>query len=89
MTSEQIKREQRANEQIKALRAIGNAIIDSVQAHGALGAPAGTLYATLMTYGCTLEQFNQIMAGLVAAKMLRKQGHLYFSAAPIPLSQAR
>ena len=76
-------------QQIKALKAVADAIVESVSAAGPLGAPAGHLYAALMAHGCTLEQFEGIMAGLVSAKMLRKQGQLYFSAAPVAPSQAR
>lgn len=78
------------SEQIKALKAIADAIVESVREAGALGIPSGHLYAALMVHGFTLEQYEQIMAGLVAAKMLRKQGQLYFSAVPIAgPSQAR
>ena len=66
------------NEQIKALRAVANAIIETVSLAGPLGAPGGHLYAALMASGCTLNQFEQIMAGLVSAKMLTKRGECYF-----------
>lgn len=57
-------------QQAKALQAIARAIIEAVDAAGTTGAPGGTLYAALMTNGCTLEQFQQIMRGLVQAGML-------------------
>ena len=66
-------------EQAKALRMICDAVIDSVKAAGPLGAPAGTLYAALMTHGASLEQFESLMAGLVKIGKLTKQGHLYFA----------
>lgn len=65
--------------QIKALKEVCDAIIQAVKAAGSLGAPAGTLYAVLMSAGCTMEQFDKLMSGLVRAGMLRKQGHLYFA----------
>ncbi len=65
--------------QIKALRAIGDAVVDAVSAAGNQGAPSGHLYAALMPTGITLEQYEGLMAGLVAAKMLTKQGQLYFA----------
>jgi len=66
-------------EQAKALRMICDAVIESVKVAGPLGAPAGTLYAALMTHGATLEQFESLMAGLVKIGKLTKQGHLYFA----------
>ena len=68
-------------EQAKALKAICDAVIDSVKAAGPLGAPAGTLYAALMTHGASLQQFESLMSGLVSIGKLRKQGHLYFAGA--------
>jgi len=58
---------------------IGDAVVDSVRAGGPLGVPGGTLYATLMTYGCTLSQYEQIMGALVSAGRLEKRGELYFA----------
>ena len=62
------------------LRAIARAVIEAVRAGGDHGAPGGTLYAALMTQGCTLEQFEQIMGALCDAGALAKRGHLYFVA---------
>ena len=62
------------------LKAIADAIITSVAAAGPMGCPSGTIYAALMTQGCTLEQYEAIMAGLVQAGMLTKKSHLYFVA---------
>jgi hypothetical protein len=67
-------------EQAKALRQVADAIIATVRESGPLGAPAGHMYAALMAHGCTLEQFEGIMSGLVSAKMLSKSGELYFIA---------
>ena len=65
-------------EQAKALRAIAKAITDTVAETGPLGAPGGHLYAALMTQGCTLHQFEQIMSGLVRAGYLEKRGDCYY-----------
>jgi hypothetical protein len=65
-------------EQIKALRAIAKAITETVALAGPLGAPGGHLYAALMSAGCTLNQFEQIMAGLVQSGYLAKRGECYF-----------
>jgi hypothetical protein len=67
-------------DQIKALKAVADAIIETVRSAGPLGAPAGHIYAALMAQGCTLQQFEGIMGGLVRANMLRKDGDLYFVA---------
>jgi hypothetical protein len=64
-------------EQVNALRSVANAIIETVKLSGPLGAPGGHLYAALMASGCSLHQFEQIMAGLVSAKMLTKTGECY------------
>jgi hypothetical protein len=62
------------------LKEICDTIVEAVRAAGPLGCPSGNLYAVLMTAGCTMEQYNQMMAGLVRAGMLRKSGNLYFVA---------
>jgi hypothetical protein len=49
-----------------------------VRAAGSLGAPGGVIYAALMGQGCTLSQFESLMAGLVRAGKLRRDGDLYF-----------
>lgn len=64
---------------LKLLMLIGDVIIESVQAAGPLGAPSGILYAALMTHGCTLDQYEGIMSGLVSAGKLEKRGDLYFA----------
>ncbi len=66
------------NEQITALRAIAKAITETVALAGPLGAPGGHLYAALMSAGCTLSTFEQIMSGLVSAGVLTKRGECYF-----------
>lgn len=65
-------------EQIKALKAVADAIIETVKGAGPLGAPGGHIYAALMAQGCTLHQYEQIMSGLVRAGKLRKSGDCYF-----------
>jgi hypothetical protein len=64
---------------ILLLKLIGDAIIESVKAAGPLGTPGGNLYAALMAHGISLEQYEQIMGGLVAGKQLEKRGELYFA----------
>jgi hypothetical protein len=64
---------------IEAIRAIGDAIVDSVKVAGTAGASGGILYSAMMAHGITLAQFEQFMSALVAAGKLRKEGHLYFA----------
>lgn len=64
-------------DQINALRRIADAIIQACQESGPLGAPGGHIYAALMVQGCTLHQYEQIMAGLVRAGMLSRSGDCY------------
>lgn len=68
------------NTQMRAVLAITDAIVEAVKAAGTLGAPGGTIYAALMAHGITLAQYEQLMAALVGAGKLTKQGHLYFVA---------
>lgn len=64
-------------EQISALRAIGDAIVDACKAAGEMGAPGGHLYAALMAQGCTLSQFQSIMSGLELAGLVTRHGECY------------
>lgn len=63
--------------QAQALRAIVAAVVDAIAAAGPLGAPGGTLYAALMAHGCTLSQFESLMAALVRAGKVTRSGDLY------------
>lgn len=64
------------DEQRFLLRKVATAIVETVK-ESPMGAPSGHLYAALMSAGFSLESYEQIMAGLVAAKMVRKSGELY------------
>lgn len=63
-------------QQFQAIQAACDAILDAVKAAGPDGAPAGVLYAALMQYGCTLNQFEQLTGALIRAGKLHKAGHL-------------
>lgn len=41
-----------------------------------LPAPSGTLYAALMGQGCTLDQYNQILAALTGEGLVRQHGQM-------------
>ena len=64
-------------EQIAALRAIADAIVEAVEAAGPMGAPGGVIYAALMASGCTLAQYESIMSAMVRAGILTRHGDLY------------
>jgi predicted transcriptional regulator len=61
------------SQQAKALQAVAKAIIESCKTF----APGGVIYAALMSQGCTLNQFEQIMGQLVNAGMLTQDGDCY------------
>lgn len=69
-------------EQATALRLIVSATVDAVKAAGPHGAPAGVIYAALMTQGCSKSQFDSLMGALVRTGKLTHdcEAHLYFIA---------
>jgi hypothetical protein len=66
-----------AAEQIAALRAIADAIVEAVKAAGPVGAPSGVIYAALMASGCTLAQYESIMSAMVRSGIFTRHGDLY------------
>jgi hypothetical protein len=64
-------------QQAKALRAIAVVIQEAIEVAGPMGAPGGHLYAAMMTGGCSLHQFQQIMGGLERAGFVSKDGDCY------------
>ena len=65
-------------DQIQAMKAILDAVIDAIKA-SPMGTPEGSLYALLMTQGCSLNQFQAIIGALCKAGKIRKEGHLLFA----------
>lgn len=59
------------------IKALVDAVVESVAAAGQMGAPAGHLYAALMGH-LSLEQFQMLMGAIVAAGKLERRGLLYF-----------
>ena len=57
-------------QQLEAIRRIAGAIVETAREAGPLGAPSGVVYAALMTHGCTLDQYNQFIAGLEKAGLI-------------------
>ena len=68
------------DQKTEAVKAIFDAVVESVKEAGPMGAPGGSLYAALMTYGFTLNQFEAIMDALIRIGKLEKRGQLYFIA---------
>jgi hypothetical protein len=66
--------------QINTLKLIIDAILETVKEAGSNGAPGGVLYAALMAQGCSLNQFQSLMRGIVSGGKLRQDGDLYFIA---------
>lgn len=64
-------------QQAAALRQVVGAVVDTVREVEPHGAPGGVLYAGMMAQGCTLQQFQGIMAGCVRAGWLTKDGEVY------------
>lgn len=64
---------------LSVLKVIAEAVIETVKEAGPQGAPAGVLYAALMTTGMNLEQFERLMGILVEVGKVRKQGQLYLA----------
>jgi hypothetical protein len=64
-------------ELLSAITVVCDIMVDAVASAGALGAPAGVLYAGCMAH-MSLDQFEGFMAGLVAVGRLKKRGDLYF-----------
>lgn len=62
-----------------ALLYILTSIVEAVKVAGTRGAPGGVLFAAMMGAGCTLDQFNQLMAALQRAGKVTKRGELYFA----------
>lgn len=67
------------DEQRKAIKMLGDAIVDSVRVAGGMGAPGGLLYSALMAHGCSLELFQALMGSLVRLGRLERRGELYFA----------
>lgn len=62
--------------------AIMSSVIEAVKEAGPMGAPAGPMYAGMMGFGISLDNFNAMMGALVSLGRLRHDpdSHLYFIA---------
>jgi hypothetical protein len=61
-----------------ALAAIMDALLDAIETGGDQGVPAGTLYAAMMTFGCSLSMFNNLMDALIAEGCISKSNNLCY-----------
>ena len=66
-------------DKVEAMASLYAIIVEAVKDMGPMGAPSGPMYAALMTTGMTLDQYQTIMDGLVAAGKLKRRGHVYFA----------
>jgi hypothetical protein len=67
-------------EQLKAIKALADAIIEAVRAADpTIGAPGGVIYAALLGK-LSLERYESFMSALVRTGKLTKRGECYFIA---------
>jgi len=66
-------------DKVEAMASLCAIIVEAVKDMGTMGAPSGPMYAALMSTGMTLDQYQTIMDGLVAAGKLKRRGHVYFA----------
>jgi hypothetical protein len=64
----------------QTLKLIRDEVIEAVTEAGDQGAPSWMLYEVLMGYGASFGTYQGLMAHLVTAGKLRRDGDLYFVA---------
>ena len=76
-------------DQIQALQNIAKAIIETANDCGNTGAPAGPIYASLMSFGASFNQFHSIMDTLTRKGFLTHDIDCHtYHATPIGLAWA-
>lgn len=55
--------------------ALAAAIVETIKAAGAQGAPSGPMYAACMAHGVHLDEYQSILDALVRAKLIRVSNH--------------
>lgn len=63
----------------RILREIIRAVYDTVKAAGDRGAPSSVVYSALMTAGCTLKQYDDIIDSMKHFGVIRHEGNLLFA----------
>jgi hypothetical protein len=67
-----------ANNTVELLLALTQIVLETVaEADPATGAPSGPMYAAFMTKGMTLENYQNMMSGMVSGKLLTLNGNCY------------
>ncbi len=66
------------NKQNAAIKAVADAIVESVREAGDMGAPSGFVYAALMGH-MNLDTYYQFIAALVKLGLLRQEGDLLYA----------
>jgi hypothetical protein len=56
------------------LKKTTDTVLEAIQSTGEAGIPSGTLYAMLMTWGCTLEVYNHLIGILKEAGKITEDG---------------
>jgi hypothetical protein len=59
-------------------KALGDAVIEAVTEAGDAGLPSGHIYAPIMALGFSLDQYEMLMAALVACRQVTKRGLCYY-----------
>lgn len=67
---------------LQMLRALLDAVVDTVAEAGPQGAPGGILYTALMQHGISFESYTAIMSTLVKQGRLRHSNHCYHVVSP-------
>ena len=65
---------------VRAMKQVLGAITEAIAKAGQDGIPAGHLYAMLMNFGITLNQYQEIESFLIAAGKIKKRGDLLIAA---------
>jgi hypothetical protein len=66
---------QMTTQQISAIREVCNAIVEAVELAGPMGVGSGIVYSALMSTGISLNQYQQLIAGLVRMGKITNDNH--------------
>jgi len=74
-SSQNLKMDSLKSQQRSALAAVV-AVTEAIREAGSQGIPAGTLYACLMSKGCTLEAYERLERIILNTGLVHKSGDL-------------
>jgi hypothetical protein len=63
------------------LAILANIVEDTVREVGSEGAPSGPIYAALMAYGITLEEYEAVIEKLIRSGRVRRSNHVLHAVA--------